>query len=135
MSTNIQALLDLANATRNETLHQAGVPVADITAAVQAAEAERIAQVTKEAAEALGWLNGQADSQVVRASDLISDALKQIDAQRVVIDKLVQAKKYATSTGDAGPLTVLVAPHLATTLPESRKKVPEGWSATPAAAA
>lgn len=129
MSTNIQALLDLANASRNETLQQAGVPVADITAAVQAAEAKRLEEVTKQAAEALGWLNSQADSQVVRASDLISEALKQIEAQRVVIDKLVQAKKYAAVTGDAGPLTVLVAPHLAATLPESRKKVPEGWTA------
>lgn len=133
MSTNIQALLNLANAARNETLQQAGVPVADIGAAVQAAEAKRLEEVTKEAAEALGWLNGQADSQVVRASDLISDALKQIDAQRALIGKFVEAKKFAATTGDAGPLTVLVAPHLAGGLPESRKKVPEGWTAAQAA--
>lgn len=129
MSTNIQALLDLANTARNETLQQAGVPVADITAAVQAAEAKRLEEVTKEAAEALGWLNGQADNQVIHASDLIASALKQIEAQRVVIDKIVTAKKYAATLGDAGPLTILVAPHLAGDLPESRKKVPEGWVA------
>ena len=133
MSANIQALLNLANTSRNETLAQAGVPVADITAAVQAAEAKRLEEVTKEAAEALGWLNSQADNQVVRASDLISDALKQIDAQRALIGKFVEAKKYAAAIGDAGPLTVLVAPHLAVGLPESRKKVPEGWSAAQAA--
>lgn len=132
MSTNIQALLNLANTARNETLQQAGVPVADITAAVQAAEAKRLEEVTKEAAGALGWLNGLADNHITRASDLISEALKQIDAQRALIGRLVEAKKYAGGV-DAGPLTVLVAPHLAVGLPESRKKVPEGWTAAQAA--
>ena len=134
---NIATLLNLADANRNEALATAGVPVASLNAAVAEAQAETLKQVTKDAAEGLLFLNGLADSRIVGATDAIRDALKLIEGQQALIKQLSVAKQFAAQV-DAGPLTVLVAPHLATTLPESRKKVPEGWTyqtATPVAAA
>ena len=131
---NIATLLNLADANRNEALATAGVPVASLNAAVAEAQAETLKQVTKDAAEGLLFLNGLADSRIVGATDSIRDALKLIEGQQALIKQLSVAKQFAAQV-DAGPLTVLVAPHLAQGLVETRKKVPEGWSATPAAAA
>lgn len=134
---NIATLLSLADNARNEALSTAGVPVASLNAAVAEAQAETLKQVTKDAAEGLLFLNDLADSKIVVATDAIASALKQISAQQALISQLSTAKQFAAQV-DAGPLTILVAPHLATGLPESRKKVPEGWTyqtATPVAAA
>ena len=133
----MNTLLSLADPTRNEALATAGVPVAALDQAVAEAQAKSREAVTKKAAEELLFLNGLADGQIIAATDAIALAEKQITAQRAIIGKIATAKQYAAVV-DAGPLVMLVAPHLGRDLAEGRKKVPEGWTyqtATPVAAA